>query len=47
MVFPSKLKLCKGLFPRSVITSVINPLRARNALRQHFRVNLYTLESAS
>ena len=25
----------------------INPLRARNALRQHFRVILYTLESAS
>ena len=23
-----------------------NPLRARNALRQHFRVILYTLESA-
>ena len=26
---------------------IINPLRARNALRQHFRVILYTIESAS
>ena len=34
--------------PRVQITSFsVNPLRARNALRQHFRVILYTLESAS
>ena len=31
-----------------IITQLfLNPLRARNALRQHFRVILYTLESAS
>ena len=31
----------------TVHNTLVNPLRARNALRQHFRVILYTLESAS
>ena len=36
-----------GLTNAIKCVTLINPLRARNALRQHFRVILYTLESAS
>ena len=39
-------KMFGGSFNKGVL-AILNPLRARNALRQHFRMILYTLESAS